>query len=89
MTGGHERITAPMLQSCRCGARTRKGTPCQSPAVAGSARCRMHGGSQGTGAPLANQNAKKSGFHCREAKLGRRKEQEFLRHAREFLDKMT
>src|ERR1039457_1256504 len=28
----------------RCGARTRKGTPCGCPAVRGKKRCRMHGG---------------------------------------------
>jgi hypothetical protein len=28
----------------RCGARTRKGLPCGSPAVRGRKRCRMHGG---------------------------------------------
>jgi hypothetical protein len=28
----------------RCGARTRRGTECQSPAVRGRRRCRMHGG---------------------------------------------
>ena len=28
----------------RCGAQTRKGTPCMAPAVRGKRRCRMHGG---------------------------------------------
>ena len=28
----------------RCHAKTRKGTPCQNPAIKGKARCRMHGG---------------------------------------------
>ena len=38
------RTTLPLAQSCpRCGARTRAGTPCQSPAM-GNGRCRMHGG---------------------------------------------
>lgn len=32
------------LQSCRkCGARTRRGTPCRSPAMK-NGRCRIHGG---------------------------------------------
>ena len=34
-----------------CGAKTRKGTPCQTPPVTGKARCRMHGGSEGSGRP--------------------------------------
>ncbi len=28
----------------RCGAKTRKGTPCQRPPMAGMTRCRLHGG---------------------------------------------
>ena len=46
----------------RCGARarTRGGAPCRSPAVRGSARCRMHGG-KGSGAPRGNRNAWKHG----------------------------
>ena len=28
----------------RCGAKTRRGTPCQCPAMAGKRRCRLHGG---------------------------------------------
>jgi hypothetical protein len=28
----------------RCGAKTRKGTACQRPALIGKARCRLHGG---------------------------------------------
>lgn len=38
------RTTLPLAQCCpRCGARTRAGTPCQSPAMS-NGRCRMHGG---------------------------------------------
>ncbi len=44
----------------RCGARTRGGTACRSPAVRGAARCRMHGG-RGSGAPRGNRNAWKHG----------------------------
>jgi glucans biosynthesis protein len=44
----------------RCLARTRKGTECQSPAVSGKRRCRMHGGTN-PGAPVGNQNARKHG----------------------------
>jgi hypothetical protein len=51
MTGNHPRNTGPMLSSCRCGAKTRSGTPCRSPAVHGNKRCRMHGGAPGSGAP--------------------------------------
>ena len=44
----------------RCLARTRAGTECQSPAVGGKRRCRMHGGTN-PGAPKGNQNARKHG----------------------------
>jgi hypothetical protein len=38
------RITLPLAQSCpRCGARSRSGGACQSPAMP-NGRCRMHGG---------------------------------------------
>jgi hypothetical protein len=40
------RTTLPLAQSCpRCGARTRSGRPCQSPAMKNRRRCRLHGGS--------------------------------------------
>lgn len=38
------RMTLPLAQSCpRCGAATRAGTTCRSPAMP-NGRCRMHGG---------------------------------------------
>jgi hypothetical protein len=40
----------------RCGAKTRSGSPCQSPRVTGKARCRMHGGAAGSGAPKGKAN---------------------------------
>ena len=52
-----------MLASPRCGAKTRNGTPCRSPAVAGKTRCRMHGGANGSGAPKGNTNALKHGLY--------------------------
>ena len=36
--------TSNLLNTRRCGAKTRKGTPCKGPAVRGKRRCRMHGG---------------------------------------------
>lgn len=51
----------------RCGARTRAGHPCRSPAVKGNARCRMHGG-KGSGAPRGNSNALKHGWYSGEVR---------------------
>lgn len=33
-----------LLNTRKCGAKTRKGAPCKGPAVRGKKRCRMHGG---------------------------------------------
>lgn len=55
----------PMHRSPRCGAKTRKGTPCQSPAMH-NGRCRMHGG-KSTGAPKGNSNALKHGRYTGQA----------------------
>jgi hypothetical protein len=67
MAGSHKRNTLPMLTSPRCGARTRTGGSCSSPAVSGKKRCRMHGGAKGSGAPKENKNALKHGTYTREA----------------------
>ena len=58
-----------LAKAPRCGARarTRDGAPCRSPAVRGSARCRMHGG-KGSGAPRGNRNAWKHGAFTAEMK---------------------
>src|SRR5918998_2551791 len=40
----------------RCCAMTRSGRLCQSPRVKGKARCRMHGGAKGSGAPKGPGN---------------------------------
>lgn len=49
----------------RCGAKTRSGSPCRSPAVRGKNRCRMHGCAKDSGAPKGNQNALKHGFYTK------------------------
>ncbi len=67
MVGDHPRNTGPMLESPRCGAKTRSGPPCKAPAVKGKKRCRMHGGAAGSGAPIGNQNALKHGVYTRQA----------------------
>jgi hypothetical protein len=47
-----------LRQAPRCLAQARRGRPCQSPAVAGKTRCRMHGGAAGSGAPKGKRNGK-------------------------------
>jgi hypothetical protein len=88
MISNHPRKTGPMLASLRCGARTRSGKPCNSPAVAGKKRCRMHGGAPGSGAPIGNKNALKVGLYTREAIAERRKLSELMRESRNLLLKI-
>jgi len=53
-----------MADAARCGARTRSGAPCRGPAVGDRARCRMHGGSDGSGAPKGRGNGRyRSGYY--------------------------
>jgi hypothetical protein len=85
---GHIRTTGPMLASRRCGAKTRSGGSCHSPAVHGKKRCRMHGGAQGSGAPRANRNARKHGLFTRDAIAERRQIQRLLGEARKLLGEM-
>jgi len=84
----HARNTGPMLASPRCGAKTRSGGACRSPAVHGKKRCRMHGGAQGSGARRANRNARKHGLFTRDAIAERRRIQALLGEARKLLEEM-
>ena len=74
-----------MLASPRCGARTRKGTPCQSPSMP-NGRCRMHGGTS-PGAPVGNKNAFKHGRYTAEAIERRRDIRKLLRAMGELIEK--
>src|SRR5688500_12242231 len=71
--------TLAMHASPRCGAKTRSGKPCASPAVNGKRRCRMHGGAPGSGAPLGNRNAFKHGRYTKTAILQRREVRNLIR----------
>ena len=85
---GHIRNTGAMLASPRCGARTRSGGSCRRPAGRGKKRCHMHGGAKGSGAPRANQNARKHGLFTGEAVAERRRIQALLGDARRLLEEM-
>ena len=69
----HLRSEPSQLRSApRCGAKTRSGRPCEAPAVAGRARCRMHGGANGSGGPKGTRNGNyKHGRYTAEAKQSR------------------
>lgn len=78
--------TNGMHAAPRCGARTRRGSACQSPAVSGRKRCRMHGGADGSGAPKGNKNALKTGMHTREAIEMRRRLRQLMKETNETLE---
>jgi len=88
MTRDHPRNTGPMLSSQRCGAKTRAGKPCRSPAVQGRKRCRMHGGAAGSGARRGNENARKHGLYTREAMAERRQLAELMQQSRKLILKI-
>ena len=76
----------------RCGAKTRKGTPCKSPAMK-NGRCRMHGGkSTGPRTPEGLERSRKAnwkhGYYSREAAEIKRNMKEFLKDCLEFLQEM-
>ena len=77
---------AARFLSPRCGAKTRRGTPCRSPAMP-NGRCRMHGGSS-PGAPLGNRNAWKHGRYSREAIERRREVAELVREMRSLISEL-
>jgi len=85
----HARNIRPMLASPRCGAKTRRGVACGSPAVRGKKRCRMHGGAPGSGAPTANQNARKHGLFTRRAIKERRRIEALIGEVRKLLKEMN
>lgn len=68
----------------RCGAMTRKGTPCKAPAMA-NGRCRMHGGCS-PGAPVGNKNALKHGLYTKEAREQNRHFRELLKRCGETIE---
>ena len=77
-----------MRQSPRCGAKIRKGTPCAAPAVRNKARCRMHGGAVGSGAPAGNQNALKHGLYTAEEQALKRRISQLIRDSRKIIEQI-
>ena len=72
----------------RCCARTRRGTPCQQPAMGWRERCRMHGGADGIGGQPGNHNALKHGRYSAEAIAQRREVAALLRACQDQLGAM-
>ena len=76
----------PMHLSPRCGARTRAGSPCRSPATS-KGRCRLHGGARGSGGPEGPRNGNwRHGGRSGQVLALRAMERLLLRMAREALE---
>ena len=72
-----------LRQAPRCGAKTRSGKPCRSPAVTGRRRCRMHGGAPGSGGPKGARNGNyKHGRYAAETIASRRWLKDQIREVR-------
>jgi hypothetical protein len=72
-----------LREAARCGAKTRRGKPCRSPAVRGRRRCRMHGGALGSGGPKGPRNGNyKHGLYTAEAIAFRRSLRQQMREVR-------
>jgi hypothetical protein len=89
----HGNPPGDVLTAPRCGARTRRGTSCQGPAMRHRRRCRLHGGlSTGARTPegLARirQAVTKHGWFTRAAREERRQLRQLLRESRETLAKV-
>ncbi len=77
----------------RCGAKTRKGTPCKAPAMA-NGRCRLHGGkSTGPKTPEGLARSRranwKHGFYSREMVEERRYIRSLLKESRDLVNRLT
>jgi len=76
----------------RCGAKTRKGTACHSPAMP-NGRCRMHGGaSTGPRTPEGLARSRRSrwkhGLYSAEAMARRKLARELMRQSRDLIDRI-
>ncbi|BCA93793.1 hypothetical protein TUM19329_01540 [Legionella antarctica] len=71
----------------RCGARTKgnSGKPCRCPAMKGKARCRVHGGAKGSGAPHYNANALKHGETTGETKAFRLELRQMIQNSKKVI----
>ena len=79
-----EKISYAFDQAPRCGSKTRRNSTCQSPAIKGKARCRMHGGAKGSGAPKGNTYAVTNGQSTLEMKAFRKSVRQIIKEAMEL-----
>jgi hypothetical protein len=71
----------------RCGAKTRRGTICQGPAMP-NGRCKTHGG-KSPGAPRGPRNGNwRDGFYSQEGQADRRRLRDLIRQMRASMDEL-
>jgi ribosomal protein L32 len=87
------RLTLPLAQSCRqCGARTRSGASCKSPAMQND-RCRMHGGTStgprtSEGLERMRRANTRHGIYSQESRRQMRAIRKLVREARRKAEEM-
>ena len=85
----HSAEPQALHQARRCGARTRSGRPCRSPAVHGRPRCRMHGCAPGAGGPEGERNGNyRHGLHTKETQTRLRAMRDLRREVKELTRKL-
>jgi hypothetical protein len=67
---GHATRFGPDWPGQRCLAKTRKGTPCQNPAIKERSRCKLHGG-KSTGPRTAEGKARAAAAHTKHGRRSR------------------
>jgi hypothetical protein len=73
--------------AARCGARTRRGTICQAPAMP-NGKCKTHGG-KSPGAPRGERNGNwRGGFYSQKSQAERRRLRDLIRQMRERMDEL-
>ncbi len=89
-TSRTEKIRYSFDNAPRCGAKTKgnNGEPCRCPAIKGKARCRVHGGAKGSGAPQDNMNALKHGETTAAAKAFKLEIKEAIRLSKSLLKEL-
>jgi hypothetical protein len=87
-TGAHSAQPQHLREARRCGARTRNGRPCRSPAVHGRPRCRMHGCAPGAGGPEGERNGNyRHGLYTKEMQTRLRAMRDLTREVKDLTRK--
>lgn len=78
-----------LREARRCGARTRSGQPCRSPAVQGRPRCRMHGCAPGAGGPEGRRNGNyRHGLYTKDTRARLRAMRDLTREVNDLTRKL-